>query len=412
MFLKNPPNEDSVQLLITTHSEEPVTVVVTAPKFPIPNGEQTVIVTKDAGVTVELSGEIRALESGISSKGILIRATDLIAVNSLNPGSCSSYLALPANALGTEYYSSTWWSLGAESALGIVAGEDNTVVTVKLTEDLSVNFDGTPYGDEATIEIELDAYEVAQILSGADLSGLYINSNKKVAVFSGNSRVSVYRQDGLKDHVAIQLTPVSSWGENFILNHIPEGPEQHLFQVHASEDGTPVYFDGKLWRVLDQGEFDWNDPLGKEPLLLTSEKPVMVVQFAQSQPDNNNTAPTAILVPPMEQYKSEYYFTTPDLGNDAVHYVLLAVAEADTENVLLDDVLVEPDTEWTLIEGTDPEMYGSQMRIEEGNHHILQRDRTNDFIAYVYGVSPGYCTYGFPAGMFAETLRIVSKDET
>jgi hypothetical protein len=71
--------------------------------------------------------------------------------------------------------------------VGIVATKDNTVIkyTIPVSQGVRLTYNGVTYGDNQTLTINMNAYQVILFQYGNDLSGSRIVSNFPVAVFSG-----------------------------------------------------------------------------------------------------------------------------------------------------------------------------------------------------------------------------------
>src|SRR5690606_20569918 len=104
-------------------------------------------------------------------------------------------------------------SVSTASMLGVVATEDNTIVTIVPTTGTSARPAGVPFS------ITLDQGETYQLLGNSaatDFTGSTINSDKPIAVFSGHTCGNVPPTTGFCDHLVEQIPPLSSLGQSFV----------------------------------------------------------------------------------------------------------------------------------------------------------------------------------------------------
>ena len=82
-------------------------------------------------MTVTLPASIRSLIPGFSNKVVLIQSSGPIQVNTLDTGSCGSYLALPLDVYDLEYVVSTWHPANGESNyFAVISTQPDTTLTI------------------------------------------------------------------------------------------------------------------------------------------------------------------------------------------------------------------------------------------------------------------------------------------
>lgn len=198
-----------------------------------------------------------------------------------------SYLVLPKEAMGQEYYAigQEGYPVPTDAANGyqgehyliVTATEPNTNIVITKT-------------DKTVITKTLpEAGDVFQLTSDRDFSGTKIESTgcSKFAVYSGHSGIAfAYATTVLSsfDPLIQQLYPVVSWGRSYGL--IPFFNRNYFYKVLAAQDGTEISINGLLEARLNAGESYTPAilPLTK-PMLLSSNNPVSVAQFAYIQDD-------------------------------------------------------------------------------------------------------------------------------
>src|SRR5262249_49727435 len=134
--------------------------------------------------------------------------------------STDGYLALPENALGTDYlvlsYRSTveagwpngeWKPLPSECA--IVASQDNTTVTITPSIQVCSHPAGVPYN------VVVNKGKPHQLQGNRDLPGTRVTANNPIAVFSAHAGANV--RENLStiaaDYLVEQPPPVPTWGK-------------------------------------------------------------------------------------------------------------------------------------------------------------------------------------------------------
>jgi hypothetical protein len=246
------------------------------------------------------------------------------------------------------------------------------------------------------------------------------------------------------DHLEMQMFPVKTWGREYVATHsYPRGGEKDIWRLMAAENGTilTTYRPQFDKMVLNRGEFI--DFESGEHFTIHAQKPVMVGQFLAAQdapdpnigsrgPDDANTGdPTFILAVPVEQFRTEYVFLAPDkylfdCVNIIVPHgepVLLDGKELRAEDLTFRPIrdiqaaMKAPDKQYT-----DP----SQLGIRFGDYSVIGKGdwgvwrlvitdgvhtarSAKPFGVISYGYDQ-YVSYGYPAGMNLEDLKLVGED--
>jgi hypothetical protein len=229
--------------------------------------------------------------------------------------------------------------------LTIAATEDDTFVRV-VTSTAVVEggpVAATPAGGE--ISATIDAFDVLNLETGdfgADFSGSVIYADKPVAVFVGGeaSDAPAWKTLGERqccaDHLEDQLPPIRTAGKVFALPHTPhrgravsaagaaigEIPEVELVRFMATTNAgatitttLPKPDD----RIVLAGAGDVAEVAVFGDFLATSDQPILVAQIMASQQATSAKQnglpggdPSLMMVPPLEQARTDYVFLTPD----------------------------------------------------------------------------------------------------
>ncbi|MEW8622631.1 MAG: putative Ig domain-containing protein, partial [Candidatus Thiodiazotropha endolucinida] len=331
------------------------------------------------------------------------------------------FVGLPVASLGQEYITATYIMLGKIGIMAtvdagqpgpittLVATEDNTQVTIDPIMDI---FTGGQGQIEAGTPIELtmnrgDVYNLETRGSfKADLTGSTIRADKPIGVFGQMDCVVIPVGYTACDHIVEQLPPVESlateyytapfWGrtENGRFWHVEYGD---TFRAVAPYDNTAVYIDEVLRARLDRGEyFEFRS---FNPQRVKASHPILLVQYANSNSFDEGyreleadfTDPFMVVVPPAEQFLTQYTINTP-ARNLAYNFVNLLAPTAALSTLTLDGQSVDPGLFHAI--PNSPYSY-SQLPITPGSHHIEAQE---PFGAYVYGYD-SFESYGYLGGM-------------
>jgi uncharacterized protein (TIGR02145 family) len=388
-----PPNTGQATLNLFISSDVATSGTVTS-AWPGVNQNFTVvpgIVTQiDLPYTVALSG-------GVEEKGIRITANDPIAVYGLNRITflTDAFLALPVNALGTNYmvlsYQTTLENKG--SGLSIVATQDETEVSVYNHETGSTDIIYLDEGETYYTEVsDLDE----------DITGSEIESNYPVAVF-GSVKTTLIPSFpcAADDHIVEQMFPIYSWGKNFVT--VPTAGRDNsgdIYRILASEDNTDITIDGVMVATLDAREFYEATLLGYNSI--HSSKPTLLAQYAKGQVCSGGLTgdPFMMLIPPREQFLTDYTVCT--VAGYTTHYINVVAPDFALGTILLDGNPI-PVGDFDPIPGTN--FYGAQQEVVEGTHVLTS--------AYPFGIfSYGWNyadSYGYPGGASLSSVATVDS---
>lgn len=152
------------------------------------------------------------------------------------------------NALGTEFFTpfQNFWSNGsynpaAYSSFEIVATEDNTVITITPSQNITGHNAGIPF--QITLN-KGQTYSAAAVGLGPSehLGGSYITSNKPIAVTIKDDSVA---NQGCRDMMGDQIVPTNIIGTEYIVmkGFLNANANEQVF-ILATQNNTDVFIDG------------------------------------------------------------------------------------------------------------------------------------------------------------------------
>jgi len=117
-----------IALYCMTLEKTPVNVNIASPLWPTPKVNKTDTVVDGVATKMLLDSSLRTTGSGVSGKGIHITASAKVGCFGANKETLSNdgYLALPVDALGTDFYAVVHSQPAENSEIGVVA-TSNTI---------------------------------------------------------------------------------------------------------------------------------------------------------------------------------------------------------------------------------------------------------------------------------------------
>jgi len=312
-------------------------------------------------------------------------------------------LLIPTSGLDMYYRAMVYPPNVGPGTINIVATEDGT--TVDVTPSASVNAGGTVPAIAAgtTHTFALETADVVQLESSGDLSGTYIESDKKIAVFGGNTCAYVPASVSYCDHLEHQMFPVTTWGQEFVaartvIRTSAGEPENDYWRVMAAEDDTYIEtepsvpgLDGTLLAAGQVAEVGVN-----YSFTVSATAPIMIGQFltghmATDVPfEGAGGDPAFALLPPYEQFMSSYVFLAPEKYIE--DYVVITHPTAMTVDLDDSPVTSNPDC---ITEAFSGEWEITRCLIPDFTHTI---DAAEGVGISVWGYG-GRVSYGYTGGL-------------
>ena len=276
-----------------TSYDKPAVVTIQAPA----NASFVPIVINlpsNSTITQDITAYLNIIESKPSgtvlNTGIKITATANISAyyevgRSLNPeifplkgnSAKGNSFIIPSQ---NQYNNQTTITPVANNGFVIVATEDNTNVTINLTQ---ADGNGHPAGTFTITLNKGQSYVVvgASTNGFAHLGGTMVSSNKAICITIYDDSIIVGTS---WDLVGDQIVPIINTGTEFIIVrgalNPPSTPNTDTYYVYATEDGTAIYEYGSsvASATINKGNF-YKGSLSSSSVYITSSKPVYVLQL-------------------------------------------------------------------------------------------------------------------------------------
>jgi IgGFc binding protein len=350
-----------------------------------------------------------------------------------NAFSNDASLLLPSNALGKVYRAINWsaghpidpFNMGIldRSYVTIVGVEEGTIVEVHPTWRVRGNGPIPATDPGGVIQVTLGPFDVlnletddaaslaeASMPGVADLTGTTIEASKPVAVFSGVESTSApYHVDiptysgwndesCCLDHLEEQLFPLEAIGTKFLITRSPvrstgsyKEPDVLRF-VGAAEVATVTTNLPAPLNSFTIAPGEIVDTWADTDIVVTATAPVLIGQLLVSQGYVEGALkgdPALTVLPPVEQYRSEYIILTPTSWIE--NWVVIA-AEVTAE-VTIDGAVPTSCILGDIVDLDGVDYQARRCPLAEGAHN-LSGDSPFGIVAYGYGNAGSYAFAG------------------
>ena len=385
----NAGDASTLSLLITSDAD-------TTGEVAVPGSGYTASFSFTAGTsaTVEIPAAAAALANSdvVESKAIHITAQQEISVYQLNrfQNSSETYLALPTDALGTEYLALNYSQKNSvgDTYFAVAATTDETTLTITPSVSTGSRTAGIPF------DIKLNQGQTYQLRSddvnGGDLTGSVINSDKPVAVFSGYGCGNQPINGGQCAHGVQQLPSTDTWGKSFAVLPLATRDSGDTFRFLAATDETHVSVNGSEIATLNRGQFYEQFISGAAHII--SDQPITVARYSTgAAADGSASGQLMMLVTPSDEFSTDYIVTTP-AGGFYINYVNVVASDAALGSIKLDGASI-PTSRFVPLASSS--LFGAQIEVSPGTHRLSGQ---LPFDAYLYGFAQNDA-YGYNGGM-------------
>lgn len=395
-----------LEVFITTDHNYEVTVNITTPLF---NSSylKTLTVKNKQVSKISFNSLIQGVGTELSNKGIYVQSDYEITIFAVNkaPGTTDAFIVFPVDVLGNQYYLITWNQL---AQFIIIATDDNTVITITPGQGgASITYKSHVYKQGMSLVITLGRYQTFHAFGGkiSDYSGTHIKSSKAITVISGNKCSQV--GSGYCDHLASQMTPVDTFGNMFVTINMPSCNRPVHFKLVASENNTQANISGRSpISLTNSGDVYTFSTPSLTQTVISTDKPTALAFYAEGECSSRIGDPAMILLPPIQQFASDYTFATVDFPSDPFHSSLtIVISEQEISGLFLDGHNVSS-ADWRPIIGSKT-LRITNIMIEDGSHTIYHINPTVIFLAVSTGVAD-VNSYGYVAGQRLSPINSVS----
>lgn len=406
----------NLRLRVATHEEGPVNI-----KVQNVNKTTTESVTsqeKSAQVEVSIEQKLRNITE--RSKGLKVESVDKkgVSVVALSEERTSGdmFLVLPPVYLPDKY---EYYAVSVEevmddpihkSAFLIVATDNTTSISITPTQNVNLssaaNITGSGNVGEPML-VTLNEMDTLYISSLNDLSGSKVVSNKPITFISGHECGNLPANMEFCDQMFEQIPPTSTWGMEFYTAPLISRKSFDHYKLVSSEGNTSItsVCGTSSWTMQIQkaGDVISFNVSSDTFCSFSSNKPVLLVQFAVATTvDNVSADPFMMLIPPVEQYRNEYLITTFKTRSPSTEeYFMNIVIKGDDRNGVLLNGGAITDT-WNPISCNETMVcaYGVQLSINvsDGAQRVFHESSSVAFgvTVYSFGVRVGQ---GYVAGL-------------
>jgi uncharacterized repeat protein (TIGR01451 family) len=327
----------------------------------------------------------------VENKGLHVTSLAPVVIYGTNQRNFSSdgYLALPTDAIGTDYVVMAWASgSGVGSELAIVGTQNGTNVTITPKAVAGPHTAGVPF------VIALGQGQTYFLAAGDDhdLTGTTVVADKPISLFGGHScGLAPTGFYDFCDHMVEQMFPTSAWGTNFLTVPLATRTGGDVVRMISSQDDTSISVNGVVVKAdLDLGSaFEISLSSAAR---ISATKPICVAQVAKGSKfdDNPNADPFEMLIVPTSRMQSSYLVAT-SANALPINYLNVVVPTPAVAGVKLDGGTVPP-ASFTPIGGSG--YSGAQLPVAVGSHTVTAGAPLG---VSVYGFGPAE-GYGYPGG--------------
>jgi hypothetical protein len=252
-----------------------------------------------------------------------------------------------------------------------------------------------------TKEYTLHQYDILNFEDNGESIGSKVESNKKIAVFSGGLCQNVPSGYCCCDHLEEQLFPLQAWGKDYnAVKTRPRLSESEFWRIIAQEDNTTVTLSAPLNQTFTLNSGAYKEIETKDSFQISADKPILVGQYlvGTQYVKANSSAygdPSFILNVPYEQYRTDYSFLVPTSYKENYLTIVTPI-----DNKVIFDGAELSQAEFKPV--GDGFKYGYvSLGTAESAHRILADKPIG---VWGYGFAD-YVSYGYPIGLDLKVIN-------
>ncbi|XP_071478111.1 IgGFc-binding protein-like [Diadema antillarum] len=344
----------------------------------------------------------------------------LVAAN-FETRSMDTFVVLPTSYLGKEYFVAT---TPQRNSWAILISASSEPVTVEVAVKYHVTFLGKDYKSGDVIRTSLSPFETMQLEPFVNENSVTrILANASVSVTVGCTCATIPNVTiGGCDFIAEHLAPFDRWGQSFVLSPFVNRQSGYMYQVISGRNNTRVWIGGDVL-ILHMGEYYTRIVTRQEMTSVTSNHPIMVLQYSMgTENDQRPGDPALLMVPHMDQFKSFAEFPIIDFSSAAINDVYVSVTTDcnATSEILLNNSIINQISwleEYSVETWNHRNMCTVWMAVEGGGYVLRSRDSGDanspvaTFMSLVYGTGHRI-GFIYTAGNFFDELTCSDTGDT
>lgn len=358
-----------------------------------------------AGTTRQFVFDVQLLNNaiGLTNKSIIIssNADIMVEVYQMHPLSSDGFLAIPTNSMGPHYVIATYTPAVASEFL-VIANVDQTRVTISFPDD--TRYQGQIYSRNRLLTINIPRHYAFFFRINQDLTGTIIQANHDVAVIAGNPCTNIPTGVQFCDFLIEQFIPTRLLDRNYILGHFADRKSGDIYRiVAANPNETSVWIQNSTEQfVLSQGSFLEFEIHSHNITFVSCNQSCLVVHFNKGfRADDVLTDPMMVIVAGIDQYRSEYTFSTlATSSNYNIDRLFLnIVIQSNFKHQLLLDGALLNNVQWkeipaniTTLNYTTVIYAFAAIKISPGHHvlHHINKNAVFGAVQYGFGQATAY----------------------
>ena len=391
------PQNPELRLLISSVEPGPVRVTVET----LRGFNFTGFATNNETLEVLIPNTFQLRQSTERDRGIRVTAENQknIVVYGVNydTATTDAFLALPCHHLPVNYYEYYGVSyadvrLGYYNYILVVACKNGTRVQIGA-DVVQLNRMETYYWESTAV------------------TGRKVLSNKPLSVFVGTRCAFVPTTHRACDHLTAQVPPTVTWGTKFLTASLAGRSSGDLYRFVASQASTTVavncntFTNTQMYNLIQPGSWKEFTTPDMTYCSITSDKPILVVQFALGYNFDSVGDPFMMIITPIEQYGNNYILTA--LPEFSTNYITIYINPEDFEpqKIFVDDASLRCST-WNTIYDSNAEIcgYTTYVALTPGDHQIYHTNKSSHVGVSVYGFNR-YNSYGYPGGLKLDPVQ-------
>ena len=245
--------------------------------------------------------------------------------------------------------------------------------------------------------------------TNTDITGTRLVSNKPLVVYSGHECTNIPVNVTYCDHITEQVPPTAIWGRNFLSASFSNRSSGDIYRMLASQDNTAVIVNcnsfNETYSLASAGTWEEFSTPDMSFCSITSDKPLLIMQFALGLSLDGVGDPFMMMIIPVEQYSNNYVLNVlPEFSTNFITIYVIP-EEYQPQDIIVDDTNLE-NADWTEVLCSDSTICGyiTYVALTPGEHQVHHIDATAHVGVSAYGFNRAN-SYGYPGGLKLEPVQ-------